>query len=87
MIARNENEFELFNRMDLERRREESKLGPNRKPRLVEISELPDWLVKDDDEVRLCSQNFNLFISIFLFVKFCYAIFVLGFSSSLARTD
>ncbi|KYB25022.1 brahma [Tribolium castaneum] len=51
MVARSEAEFELFQKMDLERRREEAKLGPNRKPRMMEISELPDWLVKDDDEV------------------------------------
>ncbi|CAB0003666.1 unnamed protein product [Nesidiocoris tenuis] len=52
MIARSEAEFETFQTMDLDRRREEAKLGPNRKSRLVEISELPDWLVKDDDEVE-----------------------------------
>jgi SWI/SNF-related matrix-associated actin-dependent regulator of chromatin subfamily A protein 2/4 len=51
MIARNECELELFSRMDLERRREEAKLGPNRKSRLIEEGELPDWLVKDDEEV------------------------------------
>ncbi|XP_047102247.1 ATP-dependent helicase brm isoform X2 [Schistocerca piceifrons] len=50
MIARNADELALFHRMDLERRREEAKLGPNRKSRLVEEAELPDWLVKDDDE-------------------------------------
>lgn len=52
MIARRENEFELFQKMDLERRREEAKLGANRKSRLIEISELPEWLVKEDDEVE-----------------------------------
>jgi len=52
MIARSEAEFEIFQRMDLERRREEAKLGPNRKSRLIEEAELPDWLVKDDDEVE-----------------------------------
>ncbi|XP_018562327.2 ATP-dependent helicase brm isoform X2 [Anoplophora glabripennis] len=51
MVARTEAEFELFQKMDLERRREEAKLGPARKPRLLEINELPDWLVKEDDEV------------------------------------
>lgn len=51
MIARSEDEFELFQKMDLERRREEAKLGPARKSRLLEESELPDWLVKEDDEV------------------------------------
>lgn len=51
MIARSVDEFESFQKMDLERRREDAKFGPNRKSRLIEISELPDWLVKDDDEV------------------------------------
>ncbi|KAL0126888.1 hypothetical protein PUN28_005324 [Cardiocondyla obscurior] len=52
MIARTEGEFEIFQKLDLERRREEAKLGPNRKSRLLEETELPDWLVKDDDEVE-----------------------------------
>uniref|UniRef100_A0A1B6FFX3 ATP-dependent helicase brm n=1 Tax=Cuerna arida TaxID=1464854 RepID=A0A1B6FFX3_9HEMI len=52
MIARSEAEFEIFQRMDLERRREEAKFGTNRKSRLIEEAELPDWLVKDDDEVE-----------------------------------
>lgn len=51
MIARSEDEFHEFQKMDLERRREEANLGPRRKPRLIEEAELPDWLVKDDDEV------------------------------------
>lgn len=51
MVARTESEFELFQKMDLERRREEAKLGSARKSRLIEESELPDWLVKEDDEV------------------------------------
>ncbi|XP_057327436.1 ATP-dependent helicase brm-like isoform X2 [Microplitis mediator] len=52
MIARSEGEFETFQKLDLERRREEAKLGPNRKSRLLEENELPDWLVKDDEEVE-----------------------------------
>ncbi|KAL4132863.1 hypothetical protein QTP88_009944 [Uroleucon formosanum] len=52
MIARSVEEFESFQKMDLERRREEAKFGPNRKSRLIEISELPEWLVKDEDEVE-----------------------------------
>lgn len=51
MIARSVDEFESFQKMDLERRREDAKFGPNRKSRLIEISELPEWLVKDEDEV------------------------------------
>ncbi|XP_017784542.1 PREDICTED: ATP-dependent helicase brm isoform X2 [Nicrophorus vespilloides] len=52
MVARSEAEFEIFQKMDLERRREEAKLGSARKGRLLEESELPDWLVKEDDEVE-----------------------------------
>ncbi|CAG5095175.1 Similar to brm: ATP-dependent helicase brm (Drosophila melanogaster) [Cotesia congregata] len=52
MIARSEGEFEAFQKLDLERRREDAKSGPNRKSRLLEENELPDWLVKDDDEVE-----------------------------------
>lgn len=54
MIARSEGEFELFQKMDLERRREEAKMGSSRKGRLLEESELPEWLVKNDDEVEKC---------------------------------
>uniref|UniRef100_A0A0K8SSK2 ATP-dependent helicase brm n=1 Tax=Lygus hesperus TaxID=30085 RepID=A0A0K8SSK2_LYGHE len=59
MIARSETEFETFQKMDLDRRREEAKLGPNRKSRLVEVAELPDWLVKDDDEVERWTYEEN----------------------------
>lgn len=52
MIARCEAEFETFQKMDLERRREDSKLGIDRRPRLMEEQELPTWLVKDDEEVE-----------------------------------
>ena len=51
MIARNEEEFELFQKMDVDRRREEAK-NPKRKARLMEESELPSWLLKDDFEVE-----------------------------------
>ncbi|XP_072137849.1 probable global transcription activator SNF2L2 isoform X3 [Mobula birostris] len=51
MIARNEEEFELFMRMDLERRREDAR-NPKRKPRLMEEDDLPSWIVKDDAEVE-----------------------------------
>lgn len=45
MIARSEEEFREFQKMDQER--------PNDRARLIEESELPDWLVKtDDDEDR-----------------------------------
>lgn len=64
MIARSVDEFESFQKMDLERRREDAKFGPNRKSRLIEISELPEWLVKDEDEV------FILFYLIYNF-RYC----------------
>lgn len=58
MIARSEEEFELFQRMDLDRRREEAKANTKRKPRLMEESELPTWLLKDDLEVeRLTNED------------------------------
>ncbi|XP_015906861.2 probable global transcription activator SNF2L2 [Parasteatoda tepidariorum] len=57
MIARNEDEFELFQKMDLDRRREEAR-NPKRKPRLMEEDELPPWLIKDDAEVeRLTNEE------------------------------
>ncbi|KAF7988055.1 hypothetical protein HCN44_007549 [Aphidius gifuensis] len=57
MIARSEGEFEQFQKMDLERRREEANLGSARKPRLLEESELPDWLIKEDEEVERWDGN------------------------------
>lgn len=57
MIARNEDEFELFMRMDLDRRREDAR-NPKRKPRLMEEDQLPSWILKDDAEVeRLTCQD------------------------------
>ena len=50
MIARSEEEFEIFQKIDLDRRREDAKLGADRKPRLMEQTELPEWLLKDYDE-------------------------------------
>ncbi|CAF1187630.1 unnamed protein product [Rotaria sordida] len=51
MIARSEDEYNLFNRMDRERRHAEARM-PNRKPRLFELSELPAWLTKDPKELE-----------------------------------
>lgn len=59
MIARSEEEYELFQRMDIERRRLEAR-ELNRKPRLMEDSELPSWLNKDDsqlEQMRLEAQG------------------------------
>ncbi|XP_061606190.1 SWI/SNF related, matrix associated, actin dependent regulator of chromatin, subfamily a, member 4a isoform X3 [Phyllopteryx taeniolatus] len=51
MIARSEEEFEQFMRMDLDRRREDAR-NPKRKPRLMEEDDLPSWILKDDAEVE-----------------------------------
>ncbi|CAF0747001.1 unnamed protein product [Didymodactylos carnosus] len=51
MIARSEDEYNLFNRMDRERRHADARLA-NRKPRLMEESELPAWLLKDPKELE-----------------------------------
>uniref|UniRef100_A0A8D0AKL4 SWI/SNF related BAF chromatin remodeling complex subunit ATPase 4 n=1 Tax=Sander lucioperca TaxID=283035 RepID=A0A8D0AKL4_SANLU len=51
MIARSEEEFDQFMRMDLDRRREDAR-NPRRKPRLMEEDELPTWIMKDDAEVE-----------------------------------
>ncbi|XP_063220159.1 ATP-dependent helicase brm-like [Bacillus rossius redtenbacheri] len=48
MIARSETEFELFQKMDLERR-EQEQAG---RPRLMGDEELPTWLLKEDEEVE-----------------------------------
>lgn len=55
MVARNEDEFQLFQKMDTERKEEEEKLGMHRKCRLIQECELPDWLIKHDDEVETWS--------------------------------
>merc|ERR1712141_224383 len=50
-IARSEEEYEMFQKMDIERRRQDAALGAERKPRLIEECELPEFLLKDlDDE-------------------------------------
>ncbi|CAF0773868.1 unnamed protein product [Rotaria sordida] len=63
MIARTEDEYNLFNRMDRERRHAEARM-PNRKPRLLEMSELPAWLTKDPKELEktiLDQETLDLF--------------------------
>lgn len=46
MISRSEEELELFKKMDAERKEHDGG-----KSRLISEDELPDWLVKEDDEV------------------------------------
>ncbi|CAH2068407.1 unnamed protein product, partial [Iphiclides podalirius] len=50
MIARSEEELEIFKQTDIERKKTETQ------SRLIDESELPDWLVKDDDEV-VCNKG------------------------------
>lgn len=57
MVARNEDEFQLFQKMDMERKVEEEKLGVHSKSRLIQEKELPDWLIKEDDEVETWSYD------------------------------
>ncbi|XP_023029619.2 ATP-dependent helicase brm isoform X2 [Leptinotarsa decemlineata] len=57
MVARNEDEFQLFQKMDTERKTAEETLGPHRKYRLIQEAELPDWLIKQDEEVE--TWNFD----------------------------
>merc|ERR1719295_2015109 len=52
MIARSEEEFEQFQAMDIQRRREDAALGAERKPRLMEESELPPFLVEEEEEIE-----------------------------------
>merc|ERR1719411_761316 len=49
MIARSEDEFQLFQKIDVDRRRAEASAGSERKARLIEECELPEFLLKDDD--------------------------------------
>ena len=44
-MFRSDEEIELFEKMDIERRREGADLGDKRKPRLIEESELPEFLL------------------------------------------
>merc|ERR1719414_825361 len=50
MIARTEAEFEKFQQMDIERRRQDAALGAERKPRLIEDNELPDYLLAEPED-------------------------------------
>uniref|UniRef100_A0AC35THP9 SNF2-family ATP dependent chromatin remodeling factor snf21 n=1 Tax=Rhabditophanes sp. KR3021 TaxID=114890 RepID=A0AC35THP9_9BILA len=45
MIARSEDEFDLFQKMDIERRRQEAESG-ERLPRLMEENEIPESIIK-----------------------------------------
>ena len=52
MIARSEKEFDLFQKMDVERREVETT------SRLIQEDELPDFLIRDDEEIEnLCEED------------------------------
>merc|ERR1719495_307830 len=53
MLSRNEEHFDLFQRMDIERRRSEAELGDQRKPRLIEESELPEFLLQSQEDLEM----------------------------------
>ncbi len=55
MIARTEKEFDLFQKMDVQRRESETQ------SRLIQETELPDFLMRDDEEVRSSSTFFHNF--------------------------
>jgi len=57
MIARSEAEFEQFQQMDIDRRRGDAALGALRKPRLIEESELPGYLLADPPEEVIDSEE------------------------------
>jgi len=52
MISRSEEEFELFQKMDIERKREEAELGDLSKPRLIAESELPAFLLQSQEDLE-----------------------------------
>eukprot|EP00794_Sanderia_malayensis_P007888 gene7887-8741_t len=53
MIARTEDEFEEYQKMDFERKRNEPREAGSlrRRPRLMQATELPKWLLKNEDEI------------------------------------
>lgn len=69
MLARTEEEFEAMQGMDLERRRIEAREA-KRLPRLIEESELPQWLLRDEEEVRSPIDNSGIFIHIDCYFTF-----------------
>jgi len=59
-IDRNDGEFELFQKMDTDRKSEDAKKVP-RKPRLMDETELPDWLLREEDDVRVWTCSLLIF--------------------------
>lgn len=64
MLARTEDEFNVYQRMDVERKvAERQQAKPE--PRLMDRKELPDWIIRDEEEVclfvRFCGLATGLF--------------------------
>ena len=57
MIARTDAEFEKFQQMDIQRRREEASLGADRKPRLIEECELPTFFTEMPEDEDLMEEE------------------------------
>merc|ERR1712066_217970 len=57
MISRSEEEFELFQKMDMERKREEEALGDLAKPRLIDVSELPEFLLQTEEDLDMIEMD------------------------------
>lgn len=54
MLARSSEEIDLFTKMDNDRTNEENEVPEEeRKLRLMQEDELPEWLLREDDDVRL----------------------------------
>ena len=51
MISRSEEEFELFQIMDMEKKREEEEFGDLGKPRLIDVCELPKFLLHTEEDI------------------------------------
>uniref|UniRef100_A0A0N4ZEF5 SNF2-family ATP dependent chromatin remodeling factor snf21 n=1 Tax=Parastrongyloides trichosuri TaxID=131310 RepID=A0A0N4ZEF5_PARTI len=71
MIARNEDEFEIFQKMDIERRRAEAETD-ERKPRLIEDNEVPKAIyeaaersARDKEQAALMASNDNSMMEAF----------------------
>jgi len=52
MISRNEEEFELFQTMDIERRKGDAEIGGQGKARLIEENELPEFLIQNQEDLE-----------------------------------
>jgi len=62
MLARSNEEIELFAKMDDDRIKEENSLPEDeRRQRLIQEDELPDWLLREDDDVSVYINYCRIF--------------------------